>query len=67
MKVINNQNPLVIIDWDDFEKIIGYLPKDKLVEMFFEEDQRKDMKKLPCSEIVNQIFYNYEEDIMGLY
>lgn len=65
MKIINNLNPLVIIVWEDFEKVLKYLPKSELIGLFFEGEDTCDMENMTHDDIISQIFLEYEEDIRG--
>ncbi len=71
MTVINNPNPIVVIDWNKFEKILKQLPKSKLIELFFEDEETcemgvdKDVEDMTYADIISQIFLEYEEDIRG--
>ena len=70
MKVINNPNSIVIIDWDDFKLLLKKIPKKELVKIFGEADGDKELTKewktYSRQQIIDQIFYNYEEDIREL-
>ena len=70
MKVINNQNPVVIIDWDDFELLLKKILRKELARIFGEADGDKELvkkwKTYSKQQIIDRIFNNYEEDMREL-